>query len=349
MNGLEGALAYLKAYDGPVIDIMEVCGTHTATAVRGGIHSLLGDRIRLLSGPGCPVCLAGSGYIDRLSDYACDGEHIVATFGDLLKVRGSRGSLLDAKARGGRVEMVYSPLMALELAKKHPESTVVMAAVGFETTAPSYALIAKSAEKEGVGNLRFLTALKRMPPALDILCTEGRVDGFIAPGHVAAIIGSDAFWPISERAGKPFAVAGFTPESMIAAICWLVRKIERGQGGVHNLYGEVVRPEGNLKALRILDTCFKTGDAYWRGLGTVIDSGFYLKGSYARFDAGSEGLVCSEEEPKGCRCAEVLTGKIEPDECPLFGRACTPAHAVGPCMVSSEGACGIWYTGGMNT
>jgi hydrogenase expression/formation protein HypD len=342
MNKLKRMIEHLQSYDGAPVRVMEVCGTHTATAAKAGLRSLLPSNIRLISGPGCPVCLAASAYIDRLCELAAGG-CIIASFGDLLRVQGKSGSLLDMKARGARVEMVYSPLDALKLARVHPESTVVMAAVGFETTAPAYALALETAMAEDLSNFKLLTALKRLIPAMEALCPDESVDAFITPGHVAAVIGSDVFIPLAQRFHKPMVVAGFDAEDMLAAICLLLSKL--GTGYTANLYGEVVRPQGNAKALALLDKYFEPGEAYWRGLSVIPDSGFYLKKEYAAFDAGSYGLLDSVADSGGCRCGEVLTGKIDPAECPLFGGVCTPANAFGPCMVSAEGACGIRYAG----
>jgi hydrogenase expression/formation protein HypD len=322
---------------------MEVCGTHTATAAKAGLRSLLPENIRLVSGPGCPVCLAASAYIDQLCALA-DGGSIIVSFGDLLRVRGKNGSLLDAKAGGARVEMVYSPLEAINIARENPGSNVVMAAVGFETTAPAYALLVESAIEQGITNIRLLTALKRLIPALTALCDNGGVDAFIAPGHVAAVIGSNCFAPLALRFQKPFVVAGFTAEEMLGAMCLLVRNI--GEAYTANLYGNVVAEQGNTKALSAIEKYFEPSAAYWRGLSVIEDSGYYLKEAYAAFDAGSRGLFDAEEQMNGCRCGEVLTGKIHPCECPLFGGVCSPVNAFGPCMVSAEGACGIAYTEG---
>ena len=342
MNNLKRMLEYLREYDGKPVRVMEVCGTHTSTAAKAGLRSLLPSNVRLISGPGCPVCLAASAYIDKLCELAADG-CIVASFGDLLRVRGKSGSLLDMKAKGARVEMVYSPLDALKLARAHPESTVVMAAVGFETTAPAYALALETAMAEALSNFKLLTALKRLIPAMEALCADDSVDAFITPGHVAAVIGSDVFIPLAQRFRKPMVVAGFGAEDMLAAVCLLISKLDTGYAA--NLYGEVVRPQGNARALAILDKYFEPGEAYWRGLSVIPESGFYLKKEYAAFDAGSRRLYDDAADGGGCRCGEVLTGKIDPAECPLFGSACTPENAFGPCMVSAEGACGIRYTG----
>ena len=341
MNDLERMLQYLREYDGKPVRIMEVCGTHTATAAKAGLRSLLPRNIRLISGPGCPVCLAASAYIDKLCELAADG-CIIASFGDLLRVRGQSGSLLDMKAQGARVEIVYSPLDALKLAGTHPQSTVVMAAVGFETTAPSYALALETAAENNILNFRLLTALKRLIPAMETMCADETVDAFIAPGHVAAVIGSDCFAPLAYRFLKPIVVAGFSAQEMVAAICLLMRRM--GSGFTANLYSEVVRPQGNERALSTLDQYFKPDEAYWRGLSKIPDSGLYLKEEYAFFDAGSRDLFDKADSQNGCRCGEVLTGRIDAAECPLFGTGCTPANAFGPCMVSAEGACGIRYT-----
>ena len=340
MNGLEHMLDSVREYNGPPVRIMEVCGTHTATAAKAGLRSLLPAGIRLISGPGCPVCLAASAYIDRLCALAADN-CIIASFGDLLRVRGKNGSLLDKKAHGARVVMVYSPLDALKLAQVHPESTVVMAAVGFETTAPAYALALETAQTENITNFKVLTALKRLIPAMETLCADDSIDAFITPGHVAAIIGSDVFLSLAERFRKPMVVTGFKAEDMIAAICLLLSKLDMGYAA--NLYGEVVRPQGNTKALTLLNKYFEPSEAYWRGLSVIPDSGLYLKTDYAAFDAGSHGLTDNVADSGGCRCGEVLTGRIDPHECPLYGHTCTPENAFGPCMVTTEGACGIRY------
>ncbi len=346
MDKLQGIIQYLREYDGKPVKVMEVCGTHTAAIFRCGIRDLLSPKIRLVSGPGCPVCLACEAYIDRLCSLAQDRETVVASFGDLFKVKGSHGSLADAKANGGNAVLVYSPQEALKLAKENPQKTIVMAAVGFETTAPLYALLVRSCIEQGIENVKLLTALKLLPPALSLLCAED-IDAFIAPGHVATVIGSDVFMPLAEKFHKPFAVAGFTPESILMALYYLIKQAETGGHGVHNVYGEAVRQQGNEKALLALQEYFETGPAYWRGLSEIQGSGLYLRPTYERFDAGSRHLVDDENAAaKACRCAEVLTGRIDPSDCPLFATACTPHDAYGPCMVSAEGACGIWYREG---
>ncbi len=345
MDNLQDIIQTLKSYDGRPIKVMEVCGTHTSAIFKSGIRGLLSEKIRLVSGPGCPVCLACEGYIDRLCTLALLKDTIVASFGDLFKVKGTKMSLADARASGGNVALVYSPLDTVKIARENPDKTVVMAAVGFETTAPLYALLIRSCIEQRIENIKVLTALKLLPPALSLLCAED-IDAFLAPGHVAAIIGSDAFIPLAQTFCKPFAVAGFTPENILMALYYLLRQTELNAHCVCNVYGEAVTASGNEKALSILQTFFEPGNAYWRGLSEIESSGLYLKAEYQRFDAGSRGLKDDESETKICRCAQVLTGKIDPEECPLFASACTPQNAYGPCMVSAEGACGIWYREG---
>jgi hydrogenase expression/formation protein HypD len=325
---------------------MEVCGTHTAAIAQSGLRSLLPPQIRLVSGPGCPVCVTPSAYIDQLCDLAQQPGHLVLCFGDLIRVPGHRGSLGQAMARGGQVRMIYSPLDALEICRTHPEQTIVLAAVGFETTAPSYALLVKRALQASIGNLRLLTALRRMPPALDLLCSpESGIDGFLAPGHVSAIIGSRAYESYALTYCKPFVVAGFKAEDVLGAIARLVQLCRRempARGVVENAYPAIVRPDGNQKAQAVLTEVFEYESAAWRGLGVLPESGYRLRGPYAAFDAGPAAAIEDEELP-GCRCGELMLGKLEPEDCPLFGRTCRPENPVGPCMVSTEGACGIHF------
>ena len=327
-------------HNGAPIRLMEVCGTHTSTIVRGGVRELLPDTVRLVSGPGCPVCVTGKSYIDRLIEHAQNGA-VICTFGDMLKVPGSTATLADAKAQGFDIRMVYSPFDLVKLAKKEKNKHFVFAAVGFETIAPVYALLVQQLSAENIRNAALFTAIKRIAPALTVLASRG-VDGFIAPGHVAAVTGAGMFRPLAKRFHRPFCIAGFTPRAVVGAICDLIDQIENGTYEVHNLYPSVVSEHGNEKALAIMNQVFSTGDAAWRGLSVIADSGLYLRDAYAQFDAGSRGLS-PDTEDGACCCGQVLCGEITPADCPLFGTACTPMHAQGPCMVSSEGACGIWY------
>lgn len=333
---------FLKQYDGEPLRIMEVCGTHTAAISHSGIPGLLSPRIRLISGPGCPVCVTVASYIDRLVALSLEPDHVVVSFGDLLRVKGSARSLSDAKADGGQVRMVYSPMDLLPLAAAEPEKLFVFAAVGFETTAPVYALLLQEALRQGLSNVRLLTSLKTMPPVIDWVCrNQGGVDGFLAPGHVSVITGSDLFLPLAEQYGIPFVVAGFEPEQILLALCALVKL--RGRGRVENFYPSVVTPSGNHAAQRLVSRFFEPCEAAWRGMGTIPDSGLELRPEFRAFDAGSAGLTQDCGSSSGCRCGSVLTGAISPRECPAFGKACTPQSPQGACMVSLEGSCYQYY------
>lgn len=344
MKGIEAASAFLREYGGPSVNIMEVCGTHTAAIFKSGIRSILSPRIRLISGPGCPVCVTPAGYIDRLLEYATKPNHCVFSFGDMLKVPGSAGSLMGRRGEGAEFGMMYSPLQALEMAEKNPGVTYVVAAVGFETTAPAYALLIAEAERRSLGNIRLLTALKTILPAMETLCaTEPAIDAFLCPGHVSTIIGSDAYKGLCEKYHKPMCVAGFDDEHLLAAIYEIMTQLSQGRAEVRNLYAEAVSPEGNPKAQALLERYFEGGEAPWRGIGEIPGSGLYLRPEYARFDAGSRGLSGVAAEPPGCRCADVICGRVDPSGCPHFGRKCTPQDPLGACMVSDEGACSIWF------
>lgn len=356
MMKIEQIIEELKSYDGPEVKIMEVCGTHTASIFKSGVRSLLSPRIRLISGPGCPVCVTPAAYIDRCIDYALKGNHVLVTFGDMMKVPGRKGSLSQVKGDGARVELMYSPMEIVEKAKQNPDTVYVIAGVGFETTVPAYALTMEEAARQGVKNIRLLTALKTVMPALEWICeNEDGIDGFLCPGHVSVIIGSSAYEELAVRYDKPFAVAGFEPEHILAGIYDIVKQLEakkrteaaepgkRPEAAVHNLYKNAVKAEGNKKAQEIISRYFEPGSAMWRGLGIIPDSGLYLKPEYEQYDAGSKGLDQDIELPEACRCGDVIIGRIHPNECPVFGKACNPMNPYGPCMVSSEGACGIWY------
>ncbi|WP_299143571.1 hydrogenase formation protein HypD [uncultured Dialister sp.] len=336
---------YLSAYDGPPLRLMEVCGTHTSSLYRSGIRQILSPNITLLSGPGCPVCVTPTAYIDKLVSYAMKEGHKVLAFGDLLAVPGSRMSLSGARDRGGAVDFFYNPEDALAMAEKDRHTTFVLAAVGFETTAPVWADLIKRVHDENIPNIRFLTALKTMPEAMHILAGDLHIDGFLCPGHVAVITGTGDFRKLGEASGKPMVVGGFSPALLLRALTRLVLEASKKQGGFWNEYPSVVRDEGNPRALALMKDVFTPGDAVWRGLGNIKGSGLYISKTYESLDAGSRGLT-EDVMPRGCCCASVLTGRMTPSMCPCFGRACTPDHPVGACMVSGEGACSITYRGG---
>lgn len=339
---IQEVIRYLKEYDGPEVKLMEVCGTHTASIFKSGIRSLISPKIKLISGPGCPVCVTPTAYIDKCIEYATSDNHVLLTFGDMMKVPGTNGSLSDMKGKGAKVELMYSPFEAIEKAQANPEITYVVAAVGFETTAPAYALMMQQAVANNVKNIRLVTALKTVIPALTWICENQQdIDGFICPGHVSTIIGSVPYEALAQKYKKPFVVAGFEAEHILAVIYDIIRQLEQGEYKVKNLYSNAVRDEGNQKALDVLKTFFEAGPAMWRGLGVIEDSGLYLKDTF--YDGGSRGLDKDMELPAGCSCGDVIVGKINPDQCPMFKTKCSPMNPFGPCMVSAEGACGIWY------
>ncbi len=331
---------FLKSYDGPEIRIMEICGSHTGAIAKNGIPGMLSEKIRLISGPGCPVCVTPSAYIDRLIEIARSDKHTVVTFGDLLRVPGSRCSLQEAAEAS--YKMVYSPLDIIELAKAEPYRTFVFAAIGFETTTPVYALLMQTVIEKKIQNVKILTALKTMPEVVDLLCSSGAgIDAFIAPGHVCVVTGSDIFKPAAGKYSLPFVVSGFEAEDLLSTLYLLVKN--RGNGVVINNYPTVVSTEGNKKAQELIDKYFEKIDAVWRGIGNVPMSGRCLREEYSEFDAGSRGLDHDEKRNKACSCDKVIMGKLSPDQCPLFGKVCTPSTPQGACMVSPEGSCSTCY------
>lgn len=342
---LETIIKEISEYRGADLKIMEVCGTHTASIFKNGIKSFLPPSIKLISGPGCPVCVTPGSYIDKAIEWARKQDCTLLTFGDMMKVPGSQQSLSEAKAEGANVEIMYSPQEVIKKATGNPARTYVIACVGFETTVPVYSLLLDQLEERHITNVRLLTALRQVMPALEFICaTDSEINAFLAPGHASTILGSNAYLPLAVKYKKPFTVAGFEAEHVLIAIYDLLRQLQKNKYEVHNMYPSVVRPEGNTAAMKHIAKYFVSGPAYWRGIGEIKDSGLYLRESYLRYDAGSFGLTDEgDRQASKCRCGEVILGKINPDECPLFGKACTPVKAKGPCMVSTEGTCGIWY------
>ncbi|MBQ9155757.1 MAG: hydrogenase formation protein HypD [Eubacterium sp.] len=333
---------FLKSYDGPPMRIMEVCGSHTGAIAKEGIYSLLSPSIKLLSGPGCPVCVTPTAYIDRLIELSLEPSTCVVTFGDLLRVPGSRSSLSQMKGEGARVEMVYSPMDTIKLARQEPDTRFIFAAVGFETTTPVYAVMLDQILEEHIPNVRLLTALKNMPEVIDSLLSQNAsLDGFLAPGHVSVVTGSHVFLPLAEKYQVPFGVAGFSGEEILLALYGIVKA--RGQGRVMNFYPSVVSAQGNREAQKMVDRYFEKADAAWRGLGLVPGSGRILRPEYAAYDAGSRELTEDHKKNPACCCDQVLMGKMSPTSCPLFGKACTPLKPQGACMVSREGNCFSYF------
>jgi hydrogenase expression/formation protein HypD len=326
--------------------IMEVCGTHTMAIGRYGIRDILPENVNLISGPGCPVCVTDPGYIDAAVDLARRGV-VIATFGDMLLVPGSSSTLAECRAEGGRIEICYSPAAAVELAARQADDEVVFLAIGFETTVAPVVSTVALAQQRGVGNISLLTAFKRVPPALAALLADPEIsiDAFLCPAHVSAIIGASAYEPFSGGKGVPCVIAGFEPLDILLGLDGILTQIESGESRVENQYTRVVRPEGNLKAQQCMQSLLEPADAAWRGIGVIPDSGYDLRARYAEYDAARKhGLeVVRGKEHPTCLCGDVIKGKCRPPDCPLFAKACTPDHAIGPCMVSAEGTCAAYF------
>ncbi len=327
--------------------LMEVCGTHTHAIRRAGIHQLLPPGVRLLSGPGCPVCVTGSGYIEQAIGLSRKPEVIITTFGDLLRVPGNTANLSQVRAEGSKIRLVYSPLDALEIARETPQAEVVFLGVGFETTAPVAALAVKQARQSNIRNFSVLPAFKVLKPALEILLKspEVKINGLIAPGHLSVIIGSEAFRFLTDLYRLPTVITGFKPEELWLGITALLKQISESQVKLENKYAKVVTERGNELAQQLLKEIFKPEDAEWRGLGLVPNSGLGLADDYLEYDSRKRfGLTeIASTEPLGCRCGEILIGKAMPEECPLFSSNCTPESPIGPCMVSAEGSCAAHF------
>ncbi len=334
---------------GPPTTLMEVCGTHTMAAARFGLKSLLPPQVKLISGPGCPVCVTDQADLDAFLALGSKPQTVLASFGDMLRVPGSHTSLERARAQGADVRVVYSPLDAVELAKQEADKMVVFFGVGFETTMPATAMAIKLAAAEELDNFLVFCVHKTMPAALKALLAGGevRVSGLLLPGHVTTIIGAAAYDFIPREFGTPCAVAGFEPVDMLLGIESLLRQVSQGRATVDNTYPRAVQNNPNPRAQKLLDEVFSPGDAQWRGLGLIPGSGVKIRQPYARFDARARfpqvWARLTPPVPSPCRCGEVLRGVRRPVECPLFAGICTPAQPLGPCMVSTEGACAAAY------
>jgi hydrogenase expression/formation protein HypD len=328
------------------INVMEVCGTHTVSIFRAGLRDVLPDCLKLLSGPGCPVCVTDQGYIDAVLSLSERDDIIIATYGDMIRVPGRNGSL-EQKTDKGNIKIISSAQDALNLAKQNPDKKVLFVAVGFETTTPATAVIANQALSQEIKNLFIFSNHKLVIPAMEALLSEKnhRIDAFLCPGHVSVIIGSDVYKPIVERFKRPCVVSGFEPMQIIIALSEICSQLADGTPAVVSLYDAAVTPQGNKTAQKIINESFDIVDGYWRGLGKIPKSTLKLKEKFSSLDAEKQlGIqFIPEEDLTGCRCGEVLCGLIDPVECGLFANHCTPDTPVGPCMVSSEGACAAWY------
>ena len=334
------------------VRLMEVCGTHTMAIAKSGIKTMLPDNVKLLSGPGCPVCVTPCELIDRVLALAMRPNVIITTYGDMIRVPGSipGDNLQRRRALGARVEVVYSPVDAIEIAKNNPSCEVVFLGVGFETTAPGTAAAVMTAMEEGVQNFSVLSMLKMVEPALrSLMAMDGfDIQGFLCPGHVATIIGEKGFAFLPEEYGMPAVISGFEPEDILLAIFKLLVQIKNKAPTLENAYRRAVSEKGNIIAGKIMKQCLVPREDIWRGLGRIEGSGLGFAEKFADFDAerkffSGEILMEADLRPTACRCGEVITGRIAPKDCPLFAKRCVPEDPVGPCMVSSEGACAAAY------
>jgi len=333
------------------VKIMEICGSHTVAIFRSGIKALLPDNVVLVSGPGCPVCVTAMEDMDRmiaLSDPTRKEDVIVATFGDMIRVPGTRTSLEMEKAGGADVRIASTPLEALKWAQDNSDKPVVFLGVGFETTSPTVAATVLKARELGLRNLFVYPAFKLLPPALTALLEspDAAIDGFLCPGHVSVMLGADSYRPVAAKYGKPCVIAGFEPLDILLGLSKVCDQLANNLHEVENAYGRAVTNEGNRKAMSMLMEVFKPEDAPWRGLGNIPASGLAFRDEFSSFDAVGRfdlDMVEAGPEPHACACGEVLRGMIHPVDCPLFGIECTPENPVGSCMVSSEGSCAAWY------
>lgn len=339
----------LRAKIGWPVQVMEVCGTHTVTAQTEALHDLLPEGLKLVSGPGCPVCVTPAGYIDQAARLATGEGARVVTYGDMIRVPGIETGLDEARRRGGDVSVVYSVTDALELARANRDQKIVFLAIGFETTAPPTAWAVKTARDEGLDNFIVYSAHKRIMPAMTALLEdpETAIDGYLAPGHVSVIIGSDAYREVADKYHRPCIVTGFDGIQMLLGLVEVLEQLASGEARVENVYAGRVSAEGNRAAQAVLEEVFEPEPSRWRGMGTIPDSGLKLREEYAQFDARRVFDLPPPEdtEPPGCQCTRVIKGLADPPECPMFATRCTPESPVGACMVSREGACRAWRRG----
>lgn len=327
--------------------LMEVCGTHTVAIARNGLRTMMPEGIRLASGPGCPVCVTSNKDIDTVIALSRVPGVTIATFGDMTRVPGSTSSLLKEQAQGRSINIVYSPLDALTLAKENPDEQIVFVGVGFETTTPLVAMAIKRAKAMGLKNFSVFVAHKNMPGALETIVADPalKIDALILPGHVSTIIGVKPYEFLARKYGIPGVITGFEPVDVLQGIAMIMRQLHEGRAEIEIAYSRGVMKEGNPVALAAIEEVFETVDATWRGLGVIPGSGYAIRDEYKEFDAFARFSpeVEPTQEPKGCRCGDVLRGIMAPNECPLFRKVCTPENPIGPCMVSSEGSCAAYF------
>lgn len=327
--------------------IMEICGGQTHAIVKFGLDELLPETITLVHGPGCPVCVTSAELIDQAVELALSHGVILCSFGDMLRVPGNTIDLLTAKARGGDVRIVYSPLDAVAIAQENPAKQVVFFAVGFETTAPANGMAVLRAEHAGIANFSILTSHVLVPPAMRAIlgAADNRVQGFLAAGHVCTIMGIGEYGPIAREFGAPIIITGFEPVDILEGIHLCVKQLEEGRAEVENAYARAVKTEGNLHARRIVEQVFEVTDRDWRGIGVIPDSGLSVRSAYAAFDANRRFALKSSDSNGSAECisGEIMRGVKKPHDCPAFGTRCQPEHPLGAPMVSSEGACAAYF------
>ena len=348
-RNLEATKSYLKLIENTIAKpwkIMEICGGQTHGLVKNGILDLLPDNVQMIHGPGCPVCVTPLNLIDKAIELLENGI-IVCSFGDMIRVPGSKKSLLEAKAHGGDLRILYSPLEAVKIAKENPNKEVVFFAVGFETTAPANALSVLHAQKENVKNYSILVSHVLVPPAMEAILDDEfcNIDAFLGAGHVCAIMGFKDYYPLAEKYKIPIVITGFEPLDLVQGIYMAVNQLEKDIYKVENQYARVVKEEGNLAAINVIQTIFEIGDREWRGIGEIPNSGYRLKKEYQEFDAELKFGISNIKVPENSDCiaGEILKGIKKPHQCNQFGKICTPQNPLGAPMVSSEGACAAYY------
>lgn len=328
------------------ISLMEVCGGHTHSIHKFGIPSLLPDNIKLLSGPGCPVCVTSTKFIDQAIEYSKTEDIIITTFGDLVRVPGSSSTLQKEKARGNDIRIIYSSLDAIDIAKENKNKKVIFLGIGFETTAPTTASLILKADQEKIKNIFVYSAHKIMPPAMQSIIDEGvKIDGYICPGHVSVITGSVIYDPIVDKYKVGCVVSGFEPVDIMQSILMLIKQVENNNKKVEIQYKRAVKRDGNIKAKNIMNKVFELKDDWWRGLGIIKNSGLKIKKDFIEYDAENNFnvILAETKEEEGCICGEILKGIKTPKECMLFAKKCYPENPIGACMVSNEGSCNAYY------
>lgn len=343
----KAAAAEYRAKYGRAPVFMEVCGSHTVSLAKSGVKQSLEGEVTFIPGPGCPVCVTDQSDIDQMIRIADVPDTIVCTFGDMLRVPGSRGSLFSRRSAGRDIRMVYNPMEAVTIAKENPDKRVVLLAIGFETTMPMHAIAIKTAVEEKVSNLSFWTSAKLVPPIMTQLLASGEttIDGFLLPGHASIVLGKQIYHEILDPFQVPGVIVGFEPVQLLAGIYRLITRLNQAEYAIDNEYPMVVTDEGNKHAQDMMDAYFVPCDTAWRGIGIIPDSGLAIREEYALWDAKKifHDLPQEPVRKTACRCGEILRGIAKPTDCPLFAKACTPQNPIGPCMVSDEGACGAHY------